>query len=263
MLYEPEYSLSSALYSYIESDWNDYLNYWGLQNERVTPELSEEDREFYGELDSFATHLRKCVHTLSVDQSVVKSISRLLSLLRPDEYLPTSSVPKAMTLFQAHPLVKDCINIQLGYEAADELARKAEMRIPELLSLLAQRNLSEPSRAYLDRATKLYLWGFDPECVVMCHSVLEAALQDRLPDELVWSHGITKNNSSYTSEQRINAAAAEGLLDSQHRKICHDLRRARNDTLHNAPNISLDAKSAISHLATILDKLFPTESEGT
>lgn len=257
MLYEPGFSLSHTLYTYVENDWNDYLEYWGLHTGGLAPDKTETDSEFYEKLDAFAHDLRKCVHSLAVDREVLESVSDLVALLGVEDKIPDSSLPKAIDVFKNHPLVEDCIKIQLGYKMAEERADTAEKRMPELLSLLTQWNLSQRSLAYLDRATRLYLWGFDPECVVMCHSVLEAALEERLPDEVVWSHGIKKEGRSYTASQRINAAAAEGLLDDHQRQLCHELREARNATVHRAPQLSLSAQSAIENLATVLRALFP------
>lgn len=261
MLYEPEYPLAKKLTTYIESDWNGYLDHWGLHIEAEATDASGEAANLHRAFENLAQSIRQCVRSLTVEEEVLDSVRDLFAITS-DEEVPRSILIGILDSLAERTVVDDLIKIQLGYELAEELASSAEERISELLSLLALRSLSERTRAYLDRATRLYLWGFDPECVIMCHSVLEAALDERVPDEVVWSHGITKRGRSCSSYHRIQAASAAGVFDAQDRDMAHELRQARNDTVHSAPQISLDAQTAVSRLAKLLDKLFPAPGHG-
>jgi len=275
MFYKPGYTLSDALYGLLEDEWNDYLNYWGFQNEKdFTPDLDDVDRQLMHSLDKFGKALARGIHSLTVGPEIRKTLGGVLDALielhkETGEHeasrleTGTRAVRKEVTLagfvrsLHKQTVVQDCVSMQLGFEATGRLLPRAEKRIERLITMIALRDLSELTLAYLDRATRLYLWGFDPECLVMCGAVLEAALEDSLPDEAVWALGFAKNGDDYTLCQRINAAAAGRLFSSKHRALAHGLRQARNDTLHGAPNISLSADQAIRHLASLLDVLFP------
>lgn len=133
----------------------------------------------------------------------------------------------------------------------------AEERAATLIELVANRNLSERAAAFLDRATRLYLWGFEPESVVMCASVLEAAYEQRFSSQELFALQIRKTGRHFEPFQYEQAALASKVFTPQEKKLAYLIRTARNDTLHNAPNVALGADQAINGTATLLGKLYP------
>ncbi len=142
-------------------------------------------------------------------------------------------------------------------QATDGLLRGAESRASLLVSLLAYRQLSARAAAFLDRATRLYLWGFEPEAVVMCASVLEAAYETRFSAEEMFRLQVTKKGLEYQPHEYEQAAIGAHVFSLSDKRIAERIRRARNDTLHNVPNVALDAAKALNATAGLLTKLFP------
>ena len=182
-VYSPDERVSFGLGTYVNAFWNDFLNYWQLQN---APEgegsLPESTREVIRHLAEFGESVRPSLFSLNVTKELEEAASRMMAL---EPYPSKNDSPaEALQRVAGIPPVRDAIRISLGWTAVEGLLREAEDRIPVLVELVSERDLSERARSFLDRATRLFLWGFDPECVVMCHGSMEAALAE-------WtSHGI-------------------------------------------------------------------------
>jgi len=150
----------------------------------------------------------------------------------------------------------------------------AEKRATQLVTLIASRRLSDRALAYLDRATRLHLWGFDPECAIMCRSVLEAALVARLSDlleldeppppleQLLVLAGRNNLLPGYevTANNRRGWRARKGSLLADADRI----RWIGNQLVHDLPQLTASsgdvdgAASAVEKLTRVLDHLFPT-----
>jgi hypothetical protein len=170
------------------------------------------------------------------------------------------------------PIVRDCLAISLALEAVDTLLPTAEDRVAELVALIASRTMSSRASAYLERATTLHLWGFDPECVIMCRSVLDAALSSRLAtlvaqDEpppnldrliaLAGAEGILPGYQPAANRRGWSARKGSLIEDAEH------IRLAGNRLLHELPHLTVapkaltDSATAVRTLARVLDQLFP------
>src|SRR5207302_1515873 len=63
-----------------------------------------------------------------------------------------------------------------------EQLKSSTLRLQRVVGLIRGRGLSERAAEYVLRAVRLYVWGFEQECAIMCRSALEAALLVRLDD---------------------------------------------------------------------------------
>ena len=236
MDYDPEedWSPGRSLSAYANCLWNDYLDYWQLQNVPGDSRLTAEDRARNKALHDVAEAIVSCLHSLSVPAAGIAKIRQFLSELGAVD--PIDGDPAALVAQVLHslPMVRDGIRIDLAMQATDGLLCNAERRASILVSLLAYRQLSDRAAAFLDRATRLYLWGFEPESVVMCASVLEAAYEARFPAEEMFRLQVTKKGMQYEPHEYEQAAIAAMVFSLPDKRKAERIRRARNDILQTS-----------------------------
>jgi hypothetical protein len=266
---QPE-SLHNLLGAYVNVYWNDYQHYWGLVDE-PDAKRSEKQRKVHRALDEMGETLRGSMRTLAPDSEAVETIRRLLRSmgLEPKEPLDAAAVMKAL---HHTAIVRDCISISLAFEVADTLLPAAESRVADLVALIATRRLSPMASKYLERATGLHLWGFEPEAVIMCRSVLEAALVARLGT-------IIKLDEPPPPLEALNRCAGQlnllpGYENAKNRRgwravrnsplwDAERLRWTGNQLLHEVPELDADvaglpdSASAVRALAGLLNRLYP------
>ena len=157
--------------------------------------------------------------------------------------------------------MSDSLRIALGYDATETLLSTAEARAPHLAGLLARRRLGERALVYLSRATRSYLWGFDAECVVMCRSTLEAALEQRLADHL------DPDRATPSLAQLLEQVGELGFLQGfrrlsrrkweavEHSDLwrADQVRRVANDVVHNWPDPVVPGAHSVAALAVLAD----------
>jgi hypothetical protein len=75
---------------------------------------------------------------------------------------------------------------------------------------------------YLNRASLLYVAGYGAEVAVMCGAVLEAALEDRIPDEALGRVGWKpqfKRAGTYSVGQRLQYEAEHPIVANWERLL--------------------------------------------
>jgi hypothetical protein len=176
------------------------------------------------------------------------------------EYLrhlrPGDRAWSAMSELAAYNVAADRIAIDLARSAVEKL-KATTGRLPWLLKLVNDRQISNRAKSYLARAAELYLWEFDVECVVMCRGILDAVLQDCIPDEDLARMGFTRPKYGYDLSQRITAAVRLERLSEDVAGWANEVRRGANDALHLAPGVAPDSLVTLSLISIILRELFP------
>jgi hypothetical protein len=66
-----------------------------------------------------------------------------------------------------------------------------------------------------------------------------------------------KTDSQFKPYQYEQAAVAAKVFSLADKKLATKIRQARNDTLHNAPNIALKADEVLRSTASLLTTIFP------
>lgn len=258
--YDPgeDWSPASWLGAYASVLCSDYLSYWEIHHVPEGSELTPEQRQYFRHLYELAEAVIPCMHSLASDRGVADKVRQLFEGLGATSEVDADLAAKVAKAMQSHPIIRDAIKIDLALWAADGLLKGAERRAPELVALVAHRALSPRAAAFLDRATRLYLWGFEPETIVMCASVLEAAYESRFDDAEMRRLGVPMKDQGYGASDRERAALLARVFTREEKERAAKLRRARNDTLHNAPNTALGAVEALRTTAALLDRLFPS-----
>lgn len=236
---------------FVSDHWyNAYREYWGLDQQACPEHLTFDQWESARRFSAAAPNLFKLGLAMNTR-----------AVLRTDASAPMdsrtlSAFRESLSSFGQSPLVRDNADFELATDAIQRL-RHATDRFVSLLDLVLDHPLSPRASDYLARATRLYVLGFDPECLVMCRAALDAALQERIDDDELQRLGIQRRDLWW----RIRAAESLGLFDTTLRDSADRLRQAGNQAIHTAPGFLVegigDARTAVSVLSELLRALFP------
>jgi len=133
---------------------------------------------------SFVAGLRTLAHEMQ-QGSVLHARQRLTSLTRlqqagEDAYAPAwQEIQRALDTHQ-----NDLLRAAFALELL-ELVEPAVLRATHLRECVVGSASSEEADRYLDEATRCYFFGLFTACAVMCRSVLEEAIKQKLPAVLI------------------------------------------------------------------------------
>jgi Domain of unknown function (DUF4145) len=247
---ELEWSLWSEL-SAVSGHWQSiFAEYWGLDASTAPAHLTFEQWERAKNSARTAPRLVTMALALNLraigDGSVTEPLAPdSLRLIR--EYLSDNA---------ATPLIRDAVSFEVADDAISR-GRHSGERLAKLLSLVLDHQLTGRAATYLSRATRLYLFGFEPECLVMCRAALDAALQEVV--DYSNSAGVRATRSDLAG--RIDAACRLNLFTPEMQARAHTLRKAGNEAVHLLPAFTVegigDAMQSIAILSELLAALFP------
>jgi len=252
---EEDWSLWTVLGESVDH-WHDvYKHYWAIsRTEAKASELDPETQVELARLDEAAPKMLQHAFALRLVGSGGSVFRPLPELVEP--------IRRILKAYGDSPVVRDRWSFAVAHDVLDRLD-DSSARVAELLNLVQMYQLNERTAAYLARVTRLYVYGFDVEALVMCRAALEAALQDALPDEQLAEAGFKKSGREYTLATRISAAGRAGYFNRRRKELAHSLREAGNHALHTAPGFLHDrvgdALEAISGLAELLAALSDTD----
>lgn len=121
---------------------------------------------------------------------------------------------------------------------------KAAYRLVRLeypLTIMENFKMNKIIADFLTLVTRNYVWGFDAECIILCRSTMEKAIEDKVTNEMcenILRKRLGKNQY-YTLSDRIKVAQKEGLIDKEIVEIAHDIKEMGNSVLHDGPNLKL------------------------
>jgi hypothetical protein len=109
---------------------------------------------------------------------------RLTSLTRLQQAKSSAATPAWQEIQRALDAQQnDLLRAAFGLELL-ELVEPAVLRATELREVVVTAPSSEEADRYLDEATRCYFLGLFTACAVMCRSVLEEAIKQKLPEQL-------------------------------------------------------------------------------
>lgn len=144
-------------------------------------------------------------------------------------------------------LVWERFCIDIGYEAEKKIDEGAD-RIFKLYRLMLSSPPSRPTIDYLLRLSRCYIWGFDPECVILCRSILDTAFRiNKICEE---------NQFDYDLKNRIDVAIKKGFINGKIGRLAHTVRIRGNKAIHNQPDATKDVWGTICNTISVLEVLF-------
>jgi hypothetical protein len=173
--------------------------------------------------------------------------------------------------------IRDRFSLTLAADAMDQLTGSSD-RCLRLLGILRAQSMSRRASLFIGRATRLFVWGFEPEATIMCRAALEAALAERL------AGSYDEDGRPPNLDGLIQLAGEKGVLEGfEWTNQAEKKWRARTDSplwraqrikwsgnyaAHDQPGFGgerihvSDAFNAIREFSQILGYLFPGPSEG-
>jgi hypothetical protein len=140
--------------------------------------------------------------------------------------------------------------IKLSWKAMEKIKEGAN-RIFNLYNLVLSSPPSRPTLDYLSRLSRCYIWGFDPECVILCRSILDSAFRKKILDNIC-----EDNQFDYDLKMGIDTAIEKGLINDKTGKLAHSVRIRGNKAIHNQPDATKDVWGTIRDTITVLEVLF-------
>lgn len=138
------------------------------------------------------------------------------------------------------------LQIRAAREFAEDLPSLAE-RASGIIELALEVRVSPAVSRYAGRLGRCYLAGFDSECVILCRSVLDAALKDVLTQE-----GVEGQNM----KMRIDLAVERGLLDPTLKDEANCVRLRGDKAVHDEPGITKAARETLEMTLYLVHELF-------
>jgi len=135
---------------------------------------------------------------------------------------------------------------------AENLIEKIEEAAKRLMSLendlyyVRTIRLTPAVKDFLRLVRRSYLWGFDTECVILCRSAMEKALENRVTYEICEKYFGPPRGGGYSLQDRIIAAKQEGILNDETAEIATNIRLRGNTALHEDPNATKDIYGTIT-----------------
>lgn len=154
----------------------------------------------------------------------------------------------------------EAVQHQLGQEVV-AMAERAEARIWRLLLMAQTMKPAWRVAEFLRRVSRCYVYGFDPECIVMCRSALDAEFESAIPNELCVRHLGDPRRSRRNGDivfdlcDRTAVARKLGHICEESADWAAKIRIAANSIVHKKPAVNVDAFDAIEQTMNILREL--------
>lgn len=131
-------------------------------------------------------------------------------------------------------------------------------RMLQLHSLELQMRPAKPIQQFLTRLSRCYVWGFDPECIIMCRSVLDTAFREKVPDEMCGKALGTRINhqESFALSDRITVACKYTYISEEAKKLATQVRVRGNKAVHYQPDLSKQVWDTICDTFWVLQELY-------
>jgi hypothetical protein len=156
-------------------------------------------------------------------------------------------------------LIWDRISILLAHNAIGKICLGAD-RVLELLRIVLNTSPSEPTRQFLGRLARCYIWGFEAECVILCRAVLDTAFKDAVDNEVCEKYSNKRPSNkrlydNFTLVDRIYAAEKEGLINEATRKLAKKIKTRGDKAVHYQPDITKDILGTIRDTLVVIERL--------
>lgn len=155
-------------------------------------------------------------------------------------------------------LVWERFVIELSWEAVRKIEEGAS-RICQLYNLVLSSAPSKSTQTFLSRLSRCLIWGFDPECIILCRAVIDTGFRDCAHDEVCERYGQYHTNSKgehcYTLANRIIAAFREGIIDADIKQKAFIIKERGDKAVHYQPDITKDVWGTICDTVAVLERI--------
>lgn len=154
-------------------------------------------------------------------------------------------------------LVWERFAIHMSWEAIGKIEEGAS-RIFKLYNLVLRSTPSKSTQQFLGRLSRCYIWGFDPECIILCRAVIDTAFKACVTYEICKDHCGKRDRGSFSLKERIDAALKEGIIDEDIAKKAGTVRERGNQAVHRQPSIT-NVWGIICDTVAVLERITQTK----
>jgi hypothetical protein len=147
---------------------------------------------------------------------------------------------------------------QLAIHLAYQTARMPDDAATRLLRLARYVISAKPGKAtvqFLRRVSRCYVWGFDPECIVLCRGAIDTAFRDAVTDEACLKYEQPAAKYGFTLAQRIQTALRRGMITLEAEKAARYVNARATKTVHDDPGVTKDVLGTIQYTLLVLQQL--------
>lgn len=135
--------------------------------------------------------------------------------------------------------------------------REGTLRILKLWGLLIDLQPSGSTQSFLQRVGRCFIWGFDPECIIVCRGAIDTAFRDAVSYDVCMS--IYPNRRPEDREfglaNRIVAAYRTNLIDKSTKKLAFKVKKRGDNAVHHDPYATQDVTGTIKDTIIVLKEL--------
>jgi len=152
-------------------------------------------------------------------------------------------------------LVWERFVIDMSREAIGKIVEGAS-RIFQLYRLVLCSTPSKSTQQFLGRLSRCFIWGFEPECVILCRAVIDTAFKDRITPEICEKHfGKPRHKYDFSLSDRIQVALNEEIIDEDIAKKARTVKTRGDTAVHKQPNITKDVWGTICDTVAVLKRI--------
>lgn len=153
-------------------------------------------------------------------------------------------------------LVWEKLCVDYAWDLVGKIRGCAERTLKMNMLILAT-NPGVPTLSFLRRLSRCYISGFDPECVILCRSVIDTAFKETISDSLCEKYYLKrKPEDTFGLASRIATAKKEGIIDKAISKLAFEVKDRGDKAVHAQPDITKDVLGTIANTIKVIDCLF-------
>lgn len=267
------WELSIQLEGTVQSYEDDRQRYW--------ENLGGWSAILYGQAERFAQAVLKNAEQLILAEEIDGDLSKLQfemnrvnevpELVKRMNYIASMDIPLDEKRKLICDLAKECppdpqddesplklvwekFIIDISYDAIGKIEVGAS-RIFQLCQLVLSSPPSDTTQKFLGRLSRCYIWGFDPECVILCRAVLDTAFEKRVSYEICEKHCKHRSRGRFSLDDRIDAAQKEKIIDKKIAKKARTVKTQGNEAVHRRPDRIKDVLGTIRDTVEVLEKI--------
>jgi hypothetical protein len=183
---------------------------------------------------------------------------------RLSNYQPGSPIENKILDLLQYDLVQHRIEFDLADEVVSRLKglNKRVVLTIVALALLLRSQPSDTAIKYFQRATTLFLTGYDTEVSIMCGAVIEAALATRISDEHLRESGFKpsyRRTGVFSLGQRMQFEESHPFLNEALRNELWQVVNWRNDAVHVQPDLGPQPGLPLLFAGHLLGAILPRD----
>ena len=158
-------------------------------------------------------------------------------------------------------LVWERLCIDLAWDAVKNRLTQGANRLLQLMGVCIDAEPSARVIQFLMRVSRCFIWGFNPECVILCRGVIDSTFRDAVSDAICIKHNEKPARYGFTLTNRIRAARAENLIGDDVEKAAWEVNTRGTKAAHYDPHATADVLGTIKDVLVIVQKLAPANEE--